>query len=175
MTSEVLMGVASAIQSSSLSALATRLLSNVPGLPPIAQTVHLLGISSVMGSIVLLDLRVLGLALPSQPTRELARRLMPWLWYALPCLAASGLLFVVARPARYLSNPVFLFKFTMLAPAVALAVVLHRLLAAGDAGETRTDTHRPTIKLLAAASLACWVLVVLAGRWIAYADYLLPE
>ncbi len=42
------------------------LLSNVPGLPPIVQTVHLLGIAVVMSSVVLLDLRILGLALPSQ-------------------------------------------------------------------------------------------------------------
>lgn len=172
MTSEVLMGIAGAIQASAFNALATRLLSTVPGLPPIVQTVHLLGIASVMGSTVLLDLRLLGLALPSQPARELARRVMPWLWCALPCLAASGLLFVVARPQRYFSNPVFLFKFTMLAPAVVLAITLQRLLGASD---TEEDTRRPGIKLLATASLACWVLVVLAGRWIAYADYLLPE
>lgn len=169
------MSVASAIQGSWLSALATQLLSNVPGLPPIVQTVHLLGISAVMGSIVLLDLKVLGLALSTQPPVELARRLMPWLWWALPCLAASGLLFVVARPVRYFSNPVFVFKFTMLAPAVALAIVLHRVLVAGDGGEGRVDARGATPKLLAAASLVCWVLVVLAGRWIAYADYLLPE
>ena len=46
------------------------LLSNVPGLPPIVQTVHLLGIAVIMSSVVLLDLRVLGLALPSQGRRS---------------------------------------------------------------------------------------------------------
>jgi hypothetical protein len=66
------------------------LLGNVPGFPPIVQTIHLLSISAVMGSIVLIDLRVLGLALPSQSPGELIRRLMPWTWCALPLLAVSG-------------------------------------------------------------------------------------
>jgi len=47
----------------------------VPGGPPIVQTVHLLGISVVMGSAVLINLRVLGLALRSQSTEDLIRRL----------------------------------------------------------------------------------------------------
>ena len=58
---------------------AVYLLSTVPGLPPIVQTVHLLGIAIVLGSVVLLDLRILGLALPSQDVQELTRRVMPWL------------------------------------------------------------------------------------------------
>jgi len=85
----------------------------------------LLSIAAVMGSIVLIDLKVLGLALPSQNTGELVRRLMPWTWWALPSLAVSGLVFVLARPASYFVNPVFRLKFTMLVPAVILAAILY--------------------------------------------------
>ena len=73
------------------------LLSNVPGLPPIVQTVHLLGIAVIMSSVVLLDLRILGFALPSQDVRELTRRVMPWVWCTLPIMLLSGLPFVIAR------------------------------------------------------------------------------
>ena len=59
--------LAQMLQSSGLTANATYLLANIPGFPPIVQTAHLLAISAVMGSIVLVDLRVLGLALRSQP------------------------------------------------------------------------------------------------------------
>ncbi|MGH8241481.1 MAG: hypothetical protein ACREXP_31305 [Steroidobacteraceae bacterium] len=90
------------------------LLSNVPGLPPIAQTLHLLGIAVVMSSVVLLDLRILGLALPSQDVAELTRRVMPWVWWTLPIMLLSGLPFVIARPQRYFSNPVFGLKFALL-------------------------------------------------------------
>lgn len=143
------------------------LLSNVPGLPPIVQTFHLLGIAVIMSSVVLLDLRILGLALPSQDVQELTRRVMPWVWWALPVMLLSGSMFVIARPRRYFTNPIFGLKFALLVPAIALAAVLHLV-----------SVRKPeawSTKLVAAISLLLWVGVVLAGRWIAYVDYLFPE
>ena len=147
--------------------LAVYLLSNVPGLPPIVQTVHLLGIAVIMSSVVLLDLRILGVALPSQGVQELARRVMPWVWWALPVMLLSGLPFVFARPQRYFTNPVFGLKFALLLPSIALAALLHVV-------TVRKPDYRG-MKAIAAFSLLLWIGVVLAGRWIAYADYLFPE
>jgi cytochrome bd-type quinol oxidase subunit 2 len=143
------------------------LLSNVPGLPPIVQTFHLLGIAVIMSSVVLLDLRILGLALPSQDVQELTRRVMPWVWWTLPVMLLSGSMFVFARPRRYFTNPIFGLKFALLVPAIALAAVLHFV-------SVRKPDARST-KVVAALSLLLWVGVVLAGRWIAYVDYLFPE
>jgi hypothetical protein len=143
------------------------LLGNVPGLPPIVQTVHLLGIAVIMSSVVLLDLRILGLALPSQDVQELTRRVMPWVWWTLPIMLLSGSMFVLARPRRYFTNPVFGLKFALLLPAIALAAVLHFV------SVRKPDDWRT--KLVAAVSLLLWIGVVLAGRWIAYVDYLFPE
>jgi hypothetical protein len=143
------------------------LLSNVPGLPPIVQTVHLLGIAVIMSSVVLLDLRILGLALPSQDVQELTRRVMPWVWWTLPVMLLSGSMFVFARPRRYFTNPIFGLKFALLLPAIALAAVLHFV------SVRKPDDWRT--KLVAATSLLLWTGVVLAGRWIAYVDYLFPE
>ena len=117
-----------------------------------------------MGSVVLVDLKLLGVALPSQSTRELIRRLMPWTWAALPLLAASGLVFICAQPHRYFANPIFQLKFTLLVPAVALAAVFHTV----NLGEGLLA------KFLAAVSLCLWIGVAMAGRWIAYVDYLWP-
>jgi cytochrome bd-type quinol oxidase subunit 2 len=143
------------------------LLSNVPGLPPIVQTFHLLGIAVIMSSVVLLDLRILGLALPSQDVQELTRRVMPWVWWTLPVMLLSGSMFVFARPRRYFTNPIFGLKFALLVPAIALAAVLHLV-------SVRKPDARGT-KVIAAVSLLLWIGVVLAGRWIAYVDYLFPE
>ncbi|HKQ14941.1 MAG TPA: DUF6644 family protein [Steroidobacteraceae bacterium] len=143
------------------------LLSNVPGLPPIVQTVHLLGIAVIMSSVVLLDLRILGLALPSQDVQELTRRVMPWVWWTLPVMLLTGSMFVFARPQRYFTNPIFKLKFALLLPAIALAAVLH-LVSVRKPDDWRT-------KLVAALSLLLWIGVVFAGRWIAYVDYLFPE
>ena len=164
--------LANALAGSQVSEFAVYLLGNVPGLPPIAQAVHILGIAVVMGSIVMVDLRLLGIAVPSQDAGEMIRRLMPWTWWALSLNAISGLLFVTARPFRYFFNPVFGLKFSMLVPAVVLAFVVYRLSRKEAGYWERSLARRVWARLIAAVSLALWVGVVLAGRWIAYSDYL---
>jgi hypothetical protein len=154
--------------------LAWHLLTDIPGVAPIVQTVHLLSIAAVMGSIVLIDLKVLGLALPSQSTTELVRRLMPWTWWALPSLAASGSMFIIALPERYFTNPVFGLKFAMLVPAVTLAAVFQRASANDARFWERSRGRRASARIVAALSLLLWIGVALAGRWIAYADFLFP-
>ena len=72
--------LASALSDSQAREVAVYLLGNVPGLPPIAQSLHILGIAVVMASIVMVDLKFLGLALPSQNVSEMILRLMPWTW-----------------------------------------------------------------------------------------------
>lgn len=145
------------------------LLGNIPGFPPMIQTVHILGICCIMGSIVLIDLKVLGLALPSQSVPELVRRLMPWTWWALLFVALSGLTLFVARPGRYLVNPLFGAKFALLVPALILAAVFQRLI-----NRNSVVPDSATARSIALVSLLLWIGVVLAGRWIAYADYLFP-
>ncbi len=157
--------LARAIAETPLHNVALDLLRTVPGFPPLVQTVHLLGIAAIMGSAVVVDLKILGVALPSQETREVIRRLMPWTWWALPFIAVSGLVFVFAQPHRYFDNPVFRVTFTLLPFAIASALAVHRV---------ELGHRRVLAKLLAVSSLALWIGVVMAGRWIAYAEYLMP-
>ena len=151
---------------------AVYLLSNVPGLPPIVQAIHIFGIAVVMASIVMIDLRFLGLAVPTQRTSEMIRRLMPWLWWALLSNAATGAVFVIARPLRYFYNPIAAWKLTFLLPAVGLALLVHRLDAWRPGYWEQSRGRRITARLLAVLSLCLWIGVMLAGRWIAYSDYL---
>ena len=164
--------LARALAESPAQELAEYLLGNVPGLPPIAQALHILGISVVMASIVMVNLRFLGVAVPSQNISEMIQRLMPWTWWALPLNAMTGLVFVVARPGRYFFNPVFGIKFSLLVPAVALALVVYGLNRREMGYWEHTLARRISGRVIAALSLVLWIGVVMAGRWIAYADYL---
>ena len=164
--------LADALVDSQAQELARYVLGNVPGLPPIVQTLHIVGISVVMASIVMIDLKFLGVAVPSQNVSEMISRLMPWTWCALPLNAVTGLLFIVARPNRYFYNPVFGIKFSLLAPAVALAFVVYRLNRKEAGYWEQTLPRRISGRVVAGCSLVLWLGVVMAGRWIAYWDYL---
>lgn len=164
--------VAYALEDSPVRELAVYLLGNVPGLPPIVQSLHIMGIAAVMASIVMINLKFLGLAVPSQNVSEMIGRLMPWTWWALLLNAATGGLFVAARPVRYFLNPVFGIKFSLLVPALVLAFVVHRLHVREPGYWGRSSMRRFSGRAIAALSLVLWVGVVMAGRWIAYVDYL---
>jgi hypothetical protein len=172
MTKLVVM-LARALNASPTRAWATYALGNIPGLPPLVQTVHILGITAIMASVVMIDLRLLGLALPGQHPRELARRLLPWMWWALPALALSGLMFLCARPNRYLFNRVFAWKFAFMAPAIALGLVLQWMVAQEGFWD-EVGGRRMAARVIALCSVLLWIGVVMAGRFIAYADYIFP-
>lgn len=156
--------------------LANWLLTNVPGLPPILQTIHLLSIAAIMASIVMVDLRVLGLAVPSQNLEEMVRRLQAWTWCGVAGVASSGIWFVLARPNRYFSNPVFQIKFSLLLPALLVTAFFYRQTLSEPHYWSRTRNRTMLAKLLALVSLSLWLAVVMAGRWIAYSEYLFwPE
>lgn len=169
-----LAGLAKSLAGSDAHDAAVYLLSNVPGLPPIVQTFHILAIAAILGCVVMVDLRMLGLALRSQHPAALLRRWMPWVWWSLPVLAASGLMFVLARPGRYFVNPVFAIKFALLLPALVVTLALQLLSRRVGNLWDRPSGLRRLAQAGAALSLLLWVGVVLAGRWIAYADYLFP-
>ena len=164
------------IADSSLREFVIYLLRNVPGFPPIIQTVHILAIAAVMGSIVFVNLKILGVAVPSQRLSEMIQRLLPWTWWALLLLAISGLVFIIARPDKYFFNPVFGIKFALLTPAIVFAWILHRKNGVEPGYWEGSAIRRGSARTIAALSMILWLGVMMAGRWIAYYDYLFwPE
>ena len=170
----VLTDIARAIAGTDVSQTLYQTLRTVRGVAPIVQTIHILSVTALMASVVFVNLRVLGLAVPSQQLPEMLRRLMPWTWLALLLLLLSGSVFVLALPNRYLHNPVLGIKLSMLVPAVVLAVVFARLGRREGNYWDASPSRKRRAKTMAGASLLLWVTVVLAGRWIAYAEYLFP-
>ena len=148
------------------------LLGNVPGLPPIAQSFHIMVIAAVVGSIVMVDLKFLGVALPNQNVSEMIRRLLPWTWYALAVNAATGLIFVLARPIRYFYNPVATFKFSCLLLAVGLAFVVYWMNRKQHGYWEHSSERLWGARIIAGVSLLLWIGVLLGGRWIAYSEYI---
>lgn len=121
---------------------------------PTIQSIHILAICAFMGSVLMIDLRVLGLAWRDQGLPETAARFGPWVWWALGALLVTGVLMIVGEPARELLAVSFWMKMALVAVTAAVHARLLR---------------RPA-KPLAAAAFIVVVGVIVLGRLIAY-DY----
>ncbi|HEY6876639.1 MAG TPA: DUF6644 family protein [Polyangiales bacterium] len=126
---------------------------------PALQSVHILAIAALVGATLSYSLHELGLVARDLDAEAVARRYLPFVWWSLPVLLASGALLITAEPARSLLNPVFALKMALLVCAVVLTLV-SRLGSPGTALR----------KSLASANLLCWAGVIVAGRLIAYVE-----
>jgi len=147
-------------------------LMNVPELPPVAQAIHIMAIAVVCASVLMIALRFLNLAVPSQSPSEMISRLMPWTWWALLVLFSTGILLVIARPERYFYNPIAQWKFSLLSCALLLALALYIANRKTPGFWESGRPHLLAARGMAFVSLFLWIGVIFAGRWIAYLDYI---
>jgi len=145
----------------------SQLLQNVGWLIPLIQSTHILALSLVFVSAVVVDLRILGVAGRNQTLPGLANRFLPWVGWGVLVLLATGLLQMIAEPRRALLNPLFQLKMA----ALVVAGLMTWFIAArapdsrrGRVGLERRGVARP----LAVGSLLLWLAMIGLGRWIAY-------
>ena len=134
---------------------------------PAIQTVHIVGIALVMGSVLMIDLRILGLAWTDHTLRQTTSRFGPWLTGSLWLLLATGLLMVVGEPVRELVSFSFWLKMALVALGAAVAVSFQRALRRQEQSWER-KAAQPSIKLLAVLTFFVWIGIIFLGRLIAY-------
>ena len=89
---------------------------------PAIQSIHIAGIALVMGSVLMIDLRILGLTWTDQTLQQTTRRFGPWLTGSLWLLLATGLLMIVGEPVRELVTFSFWLKMALVAAGALVAV-----------------------------------------------------
>ena len=134
---------------------------------PSVEIVHIIGFVTLVGSIAVFDLRVLGLS-KSISVRALARHTLPWTLGALLLVVPSGLMMFTAHATDFISNRAFVIKMTLLMAAAANALWFHlgpyRSVAGWDTGLAAPAAA----KLGAALSIAIWFMIISCGRLLAY-------
>ena len=132
---------------------------------PLVNAAHLVGLATLFGSILALDLRLLGLfrSVPAQPLAQV----LPFVSLGGLVLAVlTGLLLFSVEPHLYAANAAFLTKVTLVALGVIHAASLrfspdwHAMLHHG--------TAHPRLRVSAALSLTIWTGAIFAGRMIAF-------
>jgi len=132
---------------------------------PVIQSIHLIGLTVLVGTIALVDLRLLGIGRRRYTVADLGSALASWTSAGLLTVLVTGPLLFGADIARYLNNPAFLLKMALLALALAGHFTLHRSAVRKDA--TPVPARQKAIAVL---SLILWSAIVLAGRAIADFD-----
>jgi len=135
---------------------------------PLIESVHVVSICLVVGSILVIDLRLLGLASLNRPVGRITNAILPLTWSAFAVAAASGLLLFISNATKYLENGYFLAKVLLICAAGLNMVVFHGI-SAKDLPRWENEAALPLpARLAGGLSILLWVAVVACGRWIGF-------
>lgn len=136
---------------------------------PALDVIHTLGIVLVAGTILLVDLRLLGLGLRSVPIAQLVARIVPSTLWGFGLMVLSGGLLFSSEAVKMYHSPAFRIKLVLLALAGLNALIFHRTIYL-DAGNWDPGAAAPArARLAGLLSLVFWIAIIAAGRAIAYA------
>lgn len=135
---------------------------------PTIETLHVLSIVLVVGTIMIVDLRLINVASRRRPVSELMRETLPWTWVAFICAVITGSMLFSSSAVKYSQNGPFEGKMLLLLAAGINMAIFHlgayRKVALWD-----RDAMTPTgARIAGGVSLAIWVTVVSLGRWIGF-------
>ena len=129
---------------------------------PAIEAVHLLALALLGGSVLMLDLRLLGAGLASQSLSTLERQTRPWLIGAVVAMVATGVPLALSEALKLYGKEAYWVKMA------ALAMVLVFTFAVRNPVARRDPAIGALTRSVALASIALWLTVAIAGRWIGF-------
>ncbi len=131
------------------------------------ETVHVLGIGLMAGTIAIVDFRLLGLVFRSQPVSRVLAQILPVTWVGFVLMATSGAVLFVAE-AEKLLHWVFGAKLVLLVLAGLNPLVFHTTVYRHVEGWDLQASVPTRARIAAVVSLALWTGIIVLGRAIAY-------
>jgi hypothetical protein len=131
---------------------------------PIIEAVHLLALALIGGAVLVVDLRLAGLALNDEPVSTVASDAEPWLIGSLAMMIVTGILLFTSEALKCYYSPPFWLKMMFLALAIAFTFTLRRRVAATDGAGFLPGRARA----VAIVSILLWSGVGLMGRGIGF-------
>ena len=135
---------------------------------PVFDVIHTLGIVSVAGTIMLLDLRLLGLLLRSEPVTTVVRRIVPWTLRGFAVMLVTGAMLFLSEPVKMYHSPAFRIKLILLALAGLNALLFHATIYREAATWDLAAPAPLRARMAGLLSLTLWIGIIAAGRAIAY-------
>jgi len=135
---------------------------------PAIETIHVIALALVVGSIAVLDLRLLDRTWRVRAITELTQDVLPWTWASFAVAATSGFLMFASAATKYAADTPFRIKMVLLLLAGTNMLAFHRFTYRSVAA---WDVNAPTpraAKLAGGLSLLFWIGVVTCGRWVGF-------
>ena len=140
------------------------------GLFPIIECVHVLAITFVVGTIAMVDLRLLGFTSRQRAVTRLTSEILPYTWVGFVTAVITGSLLFSSAATKYFGNTAFRLKMLMLLLAGLNMLVFHLVTERTIKHWDEHPSPPISVKATGALSLIFWVGVVAAGRWIGFTD-----
>jgi hypothetical protein len=134
---------------------------------PTIETIHVLALVLVVGSISMVDLRLLGRS-SHRGVKELSEEVLPWTWMAFVVAVISGSLMFSSAAVKYAYMPQFQFKLLLIMLAGINMLVFHFLTYRSVGKWGHDSVTPPAARLAGMLSLIFWIGVVTLGRWVGF-------
>ncbi|MBN9506312.1 MAG: hypothetical protein J0I69_09810 [Altererythrobacter sp.] len=135
---------------------------------PTIETIHVIALVTVIGTIAIVDLRLVGLHSRGHRVSLLAKDTLPWTWGAFALAAITGGLLWISKASSYMINPYFLWKLVLLALAGLNMMYFHLTTWRTVEHWEKDPTFPFAAKLAGWLSLVFWLGVVFCGRLIGF-------
>jgi hypothetical protein len=137
------------------------------------EVIHVVAITTVLGSIAMVDLRLLGLASVERPFTEVARPILRWTWAAFALAAVTGSLLFISQASDYFVSTTFRIKMLIMVLAGINMLIFEFITARGVESWNTKPTPPTAARLAGGISLSSWILVFMFGRLTGFS--ILPE
>jgi uncharacterized protein DUF6644 len=131
---------------------------------PIIEAIHLLALTVLLGVVIVLALRLFGLALKYQTVPQVVRTYSSWTWGSIAVMLVTGILLFLSEALKCYGSPSFRVKMVCLFTAIVFQATIFRMATSTE----KIDFRRGQRVLLGVFTLALWFGVGLAGRAIGF-------
>ena len=135
---------------------------------PVVEAIHVLTAAVVFGTILIIDLRLLGFPNTRRPFTRIEHELLRYTWGAFIISVVTGILMFAANATTYYGNTAFRLKMLALLVAGVNMAVFEFVTKRGVGSWDKDVMPAPAARFAGAASIAIWTAVIVIARWIAW-------
>jgi hypothetical protein len=146
----------------------SRTLADAPWVVPTSQSIHILAISVVFASAIMINLRLLGVGARGRSVSQLSHTLLPWMWRGLIVLLLTGIIQILVEPVRQFVTPAFWAKMALIVLVATMTALYGRAVRRNAALWDAASSRPPQAIWFAVVSTLMWLSIIVCGRFIAY-------